>query len=80
MDKDLARHVAHVALASATRLKSATHALERHCAPDELAVYRQAIAKVTACVDHEILDKIYAAYPDLRGEIETRIAKYGPRI
>jgi hypothetical protein len=80
MDRDLARHVAHVALASTTRLDSAIYALEKHCPPDELAVYRQAIGNVTACVDREILDKIYADYPDLRDEIEARIAKYGPRI
>jgi hypothetical protein len=48
MDKDLARHVAHIALASASRLEAATYALEKHCAPDELAVYRQAITKLTA--------------------------------
>jgi hypothetical protein len=80
MDKDLARHVAHVALASATRLDGATYALEKNCSPDEFAVYRQAIANVTACVEREILDKVYAAYPELRSEIEARIAKYGPRI
>src|SRR5580692_1968163 len=59
MDKDLARHAAHVALASATRLDGATYALEKNCSPDEFAVYRQAIANVTACVDREILDKVY---------------------
>jgi hypothetical protein len=80
MDKDLARHVAHVALASAARLESANYGLKRQCAPEEFAIYRQAIAHVAACIDHEILDKVYAAYPELRDEIETRIAKYGPRI
>jgi hypothetical protein len=80
MDKDLARHMAHIALASASRLTIAAVAVGKHCSSDEIATYTQAIANVTACVEREILDKVYTAYPELRGEIQTRIAKFGPRI
>jgi len=80
MNRDLARHVANIALASVNRLKAADYALEKNCSGDEFAEYTAAIGKVEACVEREILSKLYAAHPDLQSEIAARIAKYGERI
>mgnify|MGYP001546510723 CR=1 FL=1 len=74
MEKDVARHVAHLTLAGTAHLDSAADALEEHGTAGERALYRQAVAAVKACIEREILERLYAAHPDLRDEIAARVA------
>jgi hypothetical protein len=80
MDRELAKHVANIALASRARLDSARYALEKHCSSTELHDYRQAITSAEDCIDREILSKLYTAFPDLQSELELRIKKYGDPV
>jgi hypothetical protein len=77
MDRELAKHVANIALASRGYLDTARYALEKHCSPAELSGYQQAITNAAGCIDREILSKLYATFPNLQDELEDRIKKYG---
>jgi len=77
MDKDLARHVASVAIKTGSHLGDLLPLLKEHMPSQEYEIYAKAIARALYGISHEINDRIFAEHLDLRQEIEAQIKKYG---
>jgi hypothetical protein len=80
MDRELARHVVTAGFHSASILQDLIPLLKEHCDQSEYNQYLKAIASVSTEVTLEIFDKIFAEYPDLKQEVDAKIAKYGKFI
>lgn len=76
MEKELARHLALTAWKSFTDLTRVIPLLQQHCTDVERQTYVKAIGAAGAAINDEILDRVFAAYPDLKQDLETKIAKY----
>ena len=77
MDINLARHVVRAAFSSGRELEESLGLLKEHCSADEYKTYATAIATAIALIHLEIVNRITASHPELEGEIETVIEKYG---
>ena len=80
MEKDLAKHVATVTFRAMTQLADMVPILKKHCAPDEYEQYLKAIGSIMALATTELINKVYAAYPDIETEFAAKISKYGKLI
>ncbi len=76
MEKELARHLALTAWRSFTDLARVIPLLQRHCTDAERQTYVKAIGAAGASINEEILDRVFAAHPDLKQDLEAKIAKY----
>lgn len=80
MDRELARHVIATGFHSASILQDLIPLLKEHCDENEYDQYLRAIASVSTEVTLEIFNRIFAEHPDLKQEVDTKIAKYGKFI
>ncbi|MCB1487938.1 MAG: hypothetical protein KDJ88_10830 [Bauldia sp.] len=77
ISKDLARHLVRAAFRSGRELEEGLALLKTTCEPDEYRDYAIGIAAAIDGIHAALLSKAIAAYPELEGEIETEIEKYG---
>lgn len=80
MDNELARHVAMTAFRSSANLNDLIPLLKQHCRDDEYQIYLEAISAISGDIAYKVLKKIYSQHPDIEGDIDNRIDKYGQLI
>lgn len=80
MERELARHVIKTGFHSLSVLDSLIPLLREHCQPPEFDQYLKAIASISAEMSLEIFNKIFQQYPDLKGDVENQVKKYGQFI
>jgi len=77
MDKRIARHIVAISFKAVEPLQQMLPFLKEHCAEDEYKAYSLAVANVLAEVTLELNNKVFAAHPELKNEIDEDIKKYG---
>jgi hypothetical protein len=77
MEKDLAKIVALTAFRSSADLNNLIPLLKEHCSEDECRTFGIAIATASSAIGQEILQKIFALYPEISMEFDKQIGKYG---
>ena len=77
MEKELAKLVALTAFRSSAEINSLVPLLKEYCSEDEYRSFGMAIATASAEIGLQILQKIYAAHPELEAEIESNVQKFG---
>lgn len=77
MEKDLARIVALTAFRSSADINNLIPLLKEHCSEEECRNFGVAIATASAGISQEILQKIFALYPEIAVEFDKQISKYG---
>ncbi len=77
MDIDAARHTVRQSFQIARELQSLLPFLKERCDTNEYRQYAVDIAKAVDAVSVALLNKAIKDYPELKDEIESRIATYG---
>jgi hypothetical protein len=77
VDKELATTVAAAVFRSGSSLEKLIPKLKARCTPDECATYVKAIAYVMGTMHDEILLRLFAAYPELKDEIDHNVNTTG---
>lgn len=77
MDIDTARHVVRQSFQIARELQELLPFLKERCDAAEYQQYAMDIAKAIDAVSAALLNKAVRAHPELKDEIENRIAAYG---
>ncbi|MEX0753191.1 MAG: hypothetical protein WD073_09740 [Xanthobacteraceae bacterium] len=77
MDDKVARHVVRAVFRSGSELERLLGLLKEHCSPDEYKTYARAIASAIDGINSELLNRVLSSHPQLAGEIEADIAKFG---
>lgn len=80
MDIDLAREMIRVAFATSRELQDLMALLKRQLDADEYKEHSLAIAAAIAEIGDALTNKALAACPELKDEIEAKLAKYGRYI
>ena len=80
MDRDLAKHVIAAGFRSASVLQDLLPLLKVHCEPGEYDQYRKAISSVSFEITTEIFNQVFLQFPDLKEEVDKKIATYGKFI
>ena len=77
MDIDVARHVIRIAFRSGRELETLLDLLKENCNANEYQAYAKAIATAIASIHLEVVNRVTASFPELEGELETTVKKYG---
>jgi len=77
MDRQLARILVSTGFRSSRELGELLQMLKSQCSADEYERLKPPIADAIAKITNATFDPAFAAYPDLRDEVEAQIAKYG---
>jgi len=77
MDKNIARHVAKVALRCCDELTTLASFVERHSDKAESEEFAKGVASAIEAIHNEVIRRMYAKYPELEQEIDESIKKYG---
>lgn len=77
MDRNIARHVAKVALKCCDELTTLASFVDHHCDAVESREFSKGVSESIACIHREVVDRMYGYCPDLKQEIDASIAKYG---
>ena len=77
MDKNIARHIAKVALKCCDELTTLASFVERHCDEAERREFAEGFSSAIACIHAEVVDRMYGYYPELKQEFDDSIKKYG---
>ena len=80
MNIDLAREMIRVAFATSRELQDLTALLKRQLDADEYKEHSLANAAAIAGIGDALTNKALAAHPELKDEIEAKLAKYGRYI
>jgi len=77
MDKKIAHYLVMAAFRATGDLETLLGFLKQHCRPDEYEKFALGIAGAIDAVNAGLVDKVLAQFPEIAGEIEADIAKYG---
>ncbi|MBN8982318.1 MAG: hypothetical protein J0I29_13730 [Rhizobiales bacterium] len=77
MDAQVARHVIRACLRSTGELQRLLELLKEQCPPDEYQTFAKAIGMALASIHIEIVNRVTSLHPELEGEMETTISRYG---
>ena len=77
MDKELAKIVALTAFRSSADINNLIPMLKEHCSEDECRDFGIAIATASTEINLQILQKVFAMYPELSVEFDQQVRKYG---
>ncbi|WP_222610889.1 hypothetical protein [Undibacterium sp. FT79W] len=80
MDKELAKIVALTAFRSSAYMNNLIPLLKEHCSEDECRNFGIAIATASAEINLQILQKVFAMYPELSAKFDLQVRKYGRPI
>ncbi|MGA8076386.1 MAG: hypothetical protein WB868_03230, partial [Xanthobacteraceae bacterium] len=75
MDVDTTREVLRAAFRSSSELQGLLATLKKRSAPDEYKVYARRIATAIDTIGDALINSALAEHPELRSEIDDRIAK-----
>lgn len=77
MDKNIARHVAKVALRCCDELNILVSFVEHHGDEAQSKAFANGVACATEAIRREVIRRMYAKYPELEQEIDASIKTYG---
>ena len=77
MDKNIARHIAKVALKCCDELTTLASFVERHCDEAERGELAKGFSSAIASIHTEVVERMYGYYPELKQEFDESIKKYG---
>lgn len=77
MDRDLSRHVVKATFRSARELQDLLPLLKKRASAEEYQEYLRAIAAVIAEGRQQLLNRVFAEYPDLEAEVDASIQATG---
>jgi len=77
MERDLAKLVAITAFESAAGLNNLIPLLKQRCDEREYRELSLAIATSSAEISLQIINKMFAIYPDMKTEFDAHVQKFG---
>lgn len=77
MDVEVARDMLRAAFRSSSELQKLLQSLKERCAPDEYKVYARRVATAIDTIGTALIDNALAEHPELKSEVEGRIAREG---
>ena len=77
MDEELARMVAVAAMRSSRELAGLIPLLKEHCDARDYEILGKGVARVLAEIGSDVLNPIYARFPELEREFNRNIECYG---
>jgi hypothetical protein len=77
MDIELARDMIRAALRSGSELQDLLSVFKERCDPEEYKDYSRGIAMAMDAIGVALTNKALAAHPELRAEVDARIATHG---
>ena len=80
MDTDLARHTIRIAFQASRDLEDLMHLLKEQLGAEEYKDYALGIATAIAGIGDALTNKALVRYPELKYEIDEKLAKYGRYI
>ena len=77
MDKDVAREVIATVFRCGDELQKLLRLLKERCSPQDYKVYARQVAMAIDDIDNALLEKVMAQFPELKGEIQAKLARSG---
>jgi hypothetical protein len=77
MNKEIARIIALVADRTRSDIGSLARLVKEHCDEESHKEFSMAIGQVVYEISHELMDRVFDKFPDIRSEMEDRLKKYG---
>jgi len=77
MDVELTREVLRAAFRSCSELQGLLITLKQRCAPDEYKIYARRVAAAIDAIGTALINNALAEHPELKPEVEERIARDG---
>jgi hypothetical protein len=77
MDKEIARIIALVADRTRSDIGGLARIVKEHCDKESHEEFSMAIGQVVYEISHELMDRVFDKFPDIRSEMENRVKKYG---
>lgn len=77
MDREIARHVARVAFRASADLGDLVPLIKEHCSQDEYQKLGRAITSASAGIGLDVLNLVFADFPDLKREFDENVKTYG---
>lgn len=77
MNSELQRHAIRSAFRSGRELQELLLLLKEHAPPEDYQSLRLGIAEALAAIAKGVTDKIIAANPELKSEVDASIKRYG---
>jgi hypothetical protein len=76
MDKELARHVVYESFKASSKINNLIPLLKKHCDKDEYDLLVKKIAAISGEIGTELMNYVFANYPEIEEEIDSKIEKY----
>ncbi|WP_374374783.1 hypothetical protein [Dongia sp.] len=76
MEKALAKHVVVQSFRAVDKITSLVPLLKEHCSEEEYRALALAIARSAANIKSEMIDLVYARYPEIEEEVDRDIERY----
>jgi hypothetical protein len=77
MNQDIAKLLALTVFQSSSQISGIIPLLKENCSEDEYKPYLVSIASISAEINFQILNKIFAEHPEIKKEFDEKIKKYG---
>jgi hypothetical protein len=77
MDKDVAREVIATVFRCGDELQKLLRLLKERCSPADYKDYARHVTTAIDDIDNALLEKVLAQFPELKGEIEAKLARSG---
>lgn len=77
MDKEIARIIALVADRTRGDIGRLAPLVKEHCDEKSHEEFSLAIGQVVYEISHELMDRVFDKFPDIKSEMEDRLKKYG---
>ena len=77
MDKDVAREVIATVFRCGDELQKLLRVLKERCSPADYKDYARHVAMAIGDIDSALLEKVLSQFPELKGEIEAKLARSG---
>jgi hypothetical protein len=77
MDKNIARHIAKVALKCCDELTELAAFVDRHSDAAESQEFAKGVSGAIECIHTEVINRMYGYHPELKHEIDESMKKYG---
>lgn len=77
MNKDIAKIIALVADRTRSDIGRLAPLVKEHCDKESHEEFSMAIGQVVYEISHELMDRVFEKFPDIKTEMEDRLKKYG---
>jgi hypothetical protein len=77
VDKEFGRIIALVADRTRSDIGSLARLVKEHCDEKDREEFSTAIAQVVYEISHELMDRVFDKFPEIKVEMEANLKKYG---